>query len=443
MTISRPSSLVLSDWGAYGETYRSRNKLVNDLILLSLLYDHVLIQDEVFVLSDNLPKWFDGIDGRELLHKIFRLDSIALLAWPLSAYTKNIGTDPEQHPIEARAEWHVKNSTRGDQLFLPNERHRRFYKQLEASLSTRKTSSRERGSISNLNVGDSFRTILSEVLSKDVYKPWLKCQYRPLSHKIIDNILRYIDAPDLAVRDLNDNGYRVNVVIDGDTPVFNRSLGFQVSKMYRANERKALQDLIQSVYAIPLCECEKAVGRYSGQLREVPWNVSNDYVFSRTSNAVRVEAEVDTELCLPSIMDDFPAIINRVRKSTEGKALRKAFRNIGNESDFVTASKCWSDVSGVLATNTKKANTHKARTTAISIGTKVVFGTVVGGFLQVAAPLLDPYLSGAIGGLVSEGVGVYFDHALEVMNNDLSNGQMRSELERAVKIRCTWIPYKI
>src|SRR3990172_615439 len=88
-----PSAVVLTDWGANVDL-RGQNKdavqdkdaVLYDLMLLSLLYDDVYNQDEVFALSDTLAKWFPSGSQCDLLRKLLEFGSVTVLTHPLSAY---------------------------------------------------------------------------------------------------------------------------------------------------------------------------------------------------------------------------------------------------------------------------------------------------------------------------------------------------------------------
>jgi len=435
MTKKRPTSLILTDWGANGNVYKSPRKFVTDIIILSLLYDKVLIQDEIFVLSDSLPKWFNTPAKHVLLSKIFELDSVVLLAWPTIAYTKNITTDPKKHPLVARAEWHVRNSTRGDELFAPNELHNAFYEKVEDILSIRSSSIRERAFGTDIDVGTSYRKILHDVLSMKRYESWLRSLYPDISDTTRDAMLKYIDNPSLAVQELKDKGFQVNALIWDDAPIFNRSLGFQVSKMYKEKEKNALQQLIQSAYAIPLCDSEDAIGRYGRFLKEVPWCSSEkDAERNAQENKVVVEAVVNTKLWLPEWFDDFPSIINKVRSTKEGRALRRSVEELGNEITFNEITRRWQEVADILSSYCPQKSKCNAITTAVRIGSDITIGTVV--------DLLTPEGSSPLASMLGTGIGVAADHIYQLIKNDLHRQVVREELEKAVDFRCSWIPFK-
>ena len=54
--ITRPPHLVLTD--LYWVDYEKREQLLLELLLLTLLYETVLIQDEYLVLGKSVARWF-------------------------------------------------------------------------------------------------------------------------------------------------------------------------------------------------------------------------------------------------------------------------------------------------------------------------------------------------------------------------------------------------
>lgn len=443
MAFTRPSSILLADWGAYLGTYRSPKKLVNDLILLSLLYDNVLIQDEILVLIPQLANWFGTSRGLDLLHKIFCLDSIKLLKWPTYAYTSNICTDPIKHPMFARAEWHVKNSTAGDQLFRPTEQQAVLYKELEAILSVRRRAARDRWTKSKIDVYQSFRDILRNVLSKEAFTPWLRFQYSAIKDKTKEEYIGYITDPARAVHDLRKNKPEIRVVYKNGIPDFSRSLGFQVSTLYDRNEKLALQSLIQSVYAIPLCESEHAIGRYSGRLMEIPWFEDEEKVPAYLdAERVLLEPATNKILYLPDVMDDFPKVVNEIRSTEAGKALRKAFADLGKTLSLKEIESCWSSVAHELSSHVKqRGKKYVARTVMGILSVAEISVATIVDFAEIVHPTgLPPLLESAIPAFIGRGFGLCSDLGYKLLNKRLLRFKTYRELNRAVNIRCTWLP---
>jgi hypothetical protein len=434
----RPNSIILTDWGAFASVYQSPVKLVSDLIVLSLLYDEILIQDEVFVLSDLMPAWFADSEGSSLLAKIFDLDSVVLLGW--KSYPKDITVDPKLYPMLARAEFHKKYSTQGDQLFIPNEENIKFYKKVEYSILNRQSALRERGSKNTLDVYSSFLHIFKELLTAKIYEAWMSSLFPSITKEIKDEILSFIENPCKAVEDLQNNGHDVRTVIEGGNTVFNRSLGFQISKLYNTEVRSSLQRLIQSSYAIPLCESEEAVGRYGNLLKEVPWHSSKEVAQQQLSeDKVSVEIELNTELSIPNLFSDFPKVINSVRETEAGILLREAMREVGDDIDFSNIREHWNAVANELARFSEPNMKMTAKTTALRIGEKLFIGTVLGEVGNMAFGILPVP---GLGAMLGAGVGLAFDHGHNLMKKELQHQKIREQIESFVDFRCSWIPFK-
>ncbi len=434
----RPNFIILTDWGAFASVYQSPVKLVSDLIVLSLLYDEILIQDEVFVLSDLMPAWFADSEGSSLLAKIFDLDSVVLLGW--KSYPKDITVDPKLYPMLARAEFHQKYSTQGDQLFIPNEENIKFYKKIEYSILNRQSALRERGSKNTLDVYSSFLHIFKELLTVKIYEAWMSSLFPSITKEIKDEILSFIENPHKAVEELQNNGHDVRTVIEGGNPVFNRSLGFQISKLYNTEVRNSLQRLIQSSYAIPLCESEEAVGRYGNLLKEVPWHSSKEVAQQQMSeDKVSVEIELNTELSIPNLFSDFPKVINSVRGTEAGILLREAMREVGDDIDFSNIREHWNAVANELASFSEPNKKMTAKTTALRIGEKIFIGTVLGEVGNMAFGILPVP---GLGAMLGARVGLAFDHGHNLMKKELQHQKIREQIERFVDFRCSWIPFK-
>lgn len=433
----RPDSIVLTDWGAFASVYQSPEMLVSDLMVLSLLYEEILIQDEVFVLSELMPAWFANREGSNLLVKILDLDSVVLLRW--KSYPNDISVDPELYPLLARAEYHQKYSTQGDQLFVPNQEKKAFYKKVEYSLLNRQSSMRERGAKNPLDVNSSFLEIITDLLSKDIYNAWMSSLFPSITEQIKDEFLYFIENPNIAVDEIQKYGCDVRTVINRGIPVFNRSLGFQISKLYESEVTNSMQRLIQSAYAIPLCESEKAVGRYGILLKEVPWHSSKEVAQQQMSeDKVSVEVEFNTELSLPDLFSDFPKVINLVRKSEAGIALREAMREAGSDIDFSNMRNHWNAVANELARFADPKKKMAAKTTALRIGEKIFTGTVLG---EVGNMAFGNLPVPGLGAMLGAGVGLAFDHGYNLMKKEIQHQKTREQIERLVDFRCSWIPF--
>lgn len=74
------SRIVLCDWAANVESIgTSPTKIAHQLAILSLIYDDVLIQDEIFALSNQMAQIFTPGREFEILKQCFEIGSIKVL----------------------------------------------------------------------------------------------------------------------------------------------------------------------------------------------------------------------------------------------------------------------------------------------------------------------------------------------------------------------------
>ncbi|HEV3075441.1 MAG TPA: hypothetical protein VHB47_13560, partial [Thermoanaerobaculia bacterium] len=105
------SAVVLTDWGAKTEGLSaSRDALLQELLLLSLVYDQLLIQDEVLALSTKLARWFTSGKDFDLLRRCLSIGSIVILTH--HAYgSDDLAELALRHPITARAKYIARRGT--------------------------------------------------------------------------------------------------------------------------------------------------------------------------------------------------------------------------------------------------------------------------------------------------------------------------------------------
>src|SRR6266849_6905777 len=65
---------------------RSRDEFLSDLILLSLLYDEVLVSDNDLLSSRHIATWFSGEEKFRLLEALIDVGALRVLKRPLEAY---------------------------------------------------------------------------------------------------------------------------------------------------------------------------------------------------------------------------------------------------------------------------------------------------------------------------------------------------------------------
>ena len=103
----RPSSLLLNDLQSDPDSFGAHpEQLIYQLMLLSLLYEEILIPDETIVLSDKITQWLSSPAGFNQWTQLLDLGSITFLLHPTRAYDERdneLRDLSEKHPFLARA----------------------------------------------------------------------------------------------------------------------------------------------------------------------------------------------------------------------------------------------------------------------------------------------------------------------------------------------------
>ncbi len=438
------NSIILTDWGADCESLgQSPEAVLYELLLLSLLYDNILIQDEVFALSNRMARWFLKDDYREMLTKCFELGTVVVLSHPLAAYpTDDLKELSQKTPILARAEYIQKFGTRGQDVFNPNQHQLAFYQMIDSFLLNHSKAQRPVGSLKNVDIMATFASILKDLLCSPRYSKWLKTAFRGITDDMKKDFLHFIEQPESVIERLKSANREYKALIGQDaTPVFNRSLAFQATSLYPPQQAKAMQRLVQTTFAAPFSWREDAAGRYSRSLRELLWMpsgfASEVEESAHVDNIVSVEAHVDTSVGLPDLRTDFVEAITSARNSESGKKLRTAVRRVGSEASFHTQKIAWIEMANELAGAVTKRKRIDIRTALIKLGKEMFLGSVASGVLSSATgePIAIPtvlahaFLTGSL--------GLLFGHGYEVLRCDLEHQEIRWKLEQAVEFRCT------
>jgi hypothetical protein len=113
-------------------------------MILSLLYDEILVQDQVFVCSTNPAKWFASDD--RMLCELFDLDTLKILKRPISEYPRNLQDKAREFPILGRSDEIKERSSNVGEPFEPTSIQMRFHERLDACLKERQSAHKEGGS---------------------------------------------------------------------------------------------------------------------------------------------------------------------------------------------------------------------------------------------------------------------------------------------------------
>jgi hypothetical protein len=436
-----PESVVLTDWATDDLSMGGSAKAtIFQLMLLSLLYDNVLIQDEVFALSFKCANWFSEDKDLELLRKCFDIEGLVVLKYPLFAYpTDGLKDLAQSAPISARACYIQNYGSRADKIFTPSPAQIRLYHNIDALLLNRPKAQRAVGSLQNVDIMSTFGMMLKEVLSSKIYKEWRETAFMGIPDRMAEDFIGFIEEPEKVVVRLCENKEDYKIALGADKkPIFNRSLGFLATTLYPAKQAKAMQRLIQTTFAAPFSWRENAAGRYSKFLRELLWMPAEAHAENlERGEIVSVGPHVDTELPLPEINTDFVEAINTVRNTKAGKNLRLSMRQIEKGIDFNRQIEAWRQVADELARVVIKGKPIIIRTAAIEIGKDVFFGSVASGLVNLARGQTTN-VDGVLGeALLGGAIGVASDHLMALLRRDVKRQDFRYKIERAVEFRCS------
>jgi hypothetical protein len=452
----RPKSVVLTDWAVEVDHLRAnRDNFVYQLLLLSLLYDEVLIQDEALVLSDTLAHWFGESDGREIWEELLDIGSLVVLKHPLFAYpTDELRENAQNHPIEARAKYIERFGTKGDQQFKVSDIQARLYSNIEWCLKHKRTPAREVGANRGIDIMPLFSRALWTVLSEGGYAAWIESNFPTLRAQDVSRFLKLISDPEGLVKSLEKKGVLRNIVRDQNgQPVLNRSLAYQAASLFPLTQKTKFQQIIQSAFAMPFCWRERAIGRYGGVLKAIPPRSTQpvpDRKRTRRHSAKQaiaiVEAHVNVPIAMPSLRRGFGKAIVDVRESVVGKELRDAVSRMGQSITFDEQKYRWQAVAEELATKVMGPIAFGVSIDAVKhkLIDGVVTGAIVHNFAEYFAAKYDfltslASLAGPAMGAGHAAAGIAYDSLSNLWKTTRSVQDLCSKLENAIDFRCTWI----
>ena len=450
-TRARPRSVVLTDWAAGVDHLRTdRSGFVNQILLLSLLYDEVLVQDELLVLSDPIANWFTTGDGSSLWSELLDVGSLVILQHPAAAYpTEQLQELSQSHPIEARSKYIERYGTKEDRPFKPSSAHLKFHAHIEWCLSQEKGRLRQAGAHRETQIMPLFVETLNSVLSNPHYSQWLTVCFPNLKPDDIARFRDFVGNPAKLVQELANAKIVGNVLRQNDKPVFNRSLAYLATNLFPIEKRGELKQVIQSSFAAPFCWQEDAVGRYGRNLRSIPNPTASDAGESiNIGPLVEVQAHMNVPLAMPQPQPGFASVIAEVRDTKAGKALRESVATLAQSPSFDLQKECWSAVAHELAQRVVKP--RHLGVSLDQVGHKLIEGVTVGAlFHQVDSALagegdfLHALMAGAVAGGKHGIGGIVYDALHQVWNRSEDSVRVQElcfQFENAVDFQCTWLP---
>jgi hypothetical protein len=414
-------------------------------MLLSLLYDEVSAQDETFLCSRRMTRWFRDQKDFRLLEELFECRGLRVLKRPWEKYPKELKDEAWEKTITARrkhlTDFSVENN--GKPLHF-SKAQVEFHKNLENLLLNHEAYHRYAGSKKKpgQDVMREFATLLELVLTDRRYKKWLKRNFGSITPRVADDFVRFIHDPASAIDYLKKAraGLSPRFTPQAGGPPFSTALAVQLAATYR-NEAKELQDLIETVFAKPFCQEEQADGRYGPLLRDLPIPLEGVETEGGMGRIFSVEVKVKVPLILPLPSPNFSKVINEVRESRNGRNLRNAMSLLSDDLTFANATSAWKHVAADLASTVPSANKKEiGLCMAVSrIVKDTVYGTIVDfllsppttlqeGIVRIGKSALPP-VSSFGGDLVSELRGAY-----------LERQSISRDLEKAVEFSCVRHP---
>lgn len=437
---SETSRVVLTDWAADTESIAvSPDALLYELLILSLLYDEVLVADEAFVLSQRLTSWFGSHEDFQRLRCCFGLGTIKILAHPLKAYpTAELMDQADRQPFSARSTYIEKYSSRGELPFRPSEAQRRFSQRLDLVVSDFPDLMKPIDEARFVDFRIDFARTLREILSNPIYGKWISSAFGKLSPQLIATVVSAIQDPERALQHLPGEECQAP---PGDTS-FTRSLAFRLSRRFRLRERRAFQHLVQSCFAAPFAASLGGIGRYGPNLRELLWIPERERFLKEDSEPIySLEAAVTVPVRLPDVDSALIDTVRFVRESPEGVELRAATMEMGANCDFKRQEAAWRSVAELFALRANCTREFSLRLAALSIGKDVLTGAVIDGLWSAASASI-PRIPGSIAGAVGAScVGLAGGHLIALMKQDLQRQKLRLDLESCVRFRCTQVDF--
>ncbi|MBW7990315.1 MAG: hypothetical protein FVQ84_09920 [Planctomycetes bacterium] len=429
------NSLLMTDWAmSTGKIAKDFKTFIYELVLLSLIYDEILIQDEVFALSRRLSRWMKTNEDFRLLQECFEPDFIRVLTHPKKAFhTQQLQDLSEYNPIQARAKYIAECATENDKPFKPTKVQKIFYNKMDSLLSSQKTFRRPVGKKKRTDFRSLFPKILQETLSCKYYGKWRDIAFSGITPSMADDFICFIEEPKRALEKLP---YKLRQSIP-DESIFTRSLGFRLTSLYKPRKRNAMQRLIQTVFAAPFCENEDASGRYDNTLKEfvsAPEKM-NDTYFDENEDIVSVQAHIQIPISLPPLNFKISKIISEIRETTAGQKLREAMKDSGPYS-FELQKQAWKEVADELASRINKPKKVNIKVSAIQIAGNTIAGSIANGLYGdlTTAGDIPPSLARAFLGC---SIALSSFHIFRLLQHDLKRQKLRPLIEKSVQFRCS------
>jgi hypothetical protein len=313
MTTSQ-SSILLTHWDPDIYVAQHAAPWVQELVLYSLLFDHVVVRDLDVVLNSSISRHLATSETDfQIFVELVRNGCIEIVTLRPESY-KNIQANPAVAPFTARAERQSRYRSHRGEKWKPEAWQENLCLRLDALLN--KIPFRHQAPFPGEN---DFAPRLAKVLSGSPVRsvPW----FRDITDEARNKFIELCADDSLWESYLRNERGKKSIV--GEGLGFYRGAAYQCAREFRESER-ALCNLIQSVYVWGECSREDIEGRYGGRLL---WEIPHSYG-SPAEDETAAESYVNIQIMPRRTQRKLmiPAVpgIGEILKATRG---HPAFRN--------------------------------------------------------------------------------------------------------------------
>ena len=334
--------LVFTHWDpAVYKPYHSINDFIIEIIWSALQYDRIYLRDMYLAFNAHLAELFLKEESKGILERLLETGFVRIHTMKPEWYPKKLKNSPLEKPITARAEYVEKYSTYGTEKFKPNETLKRFHEKLDRFLKNNYETAIEEQP--DYSIPEVFRQeFLETVCTRENQNVLLEhgC-YQGLSYRCLDEFAEYAANPEYAKSKIIESGQKVPPHPKGKLRYI-RSLAYQCSALPKYNqfERKAIQKLIQSIFAKVYCDSMSSDGCYNNLLPEtiikMEDNKQDPILSLRVEIAKGVNIKIDRNAFLEAL----------IKAREETLYLRNPIRSFQNITDVRNELKIAADIFG-------------------------------------------------------------------------------------------------
>lgn len=349
--VEHSNRIVMTLWEPEFESRRLALGALQELIVNSMLYDKVMIKDSDIILNSTIVRFFNRDENFEMLKNLISADLLAILTLPVNKYPQNMHYDPQEWPIEARAEDIQERKTFKSEYWKPNSRQSAFYKKLDLVLRAHpKGILRTKGETNRTEFASHLARILRDRTdySLNEYR-----QFNGIGEELAELMIRCCEEPGYWIAYLRNKGRPTEKT--GEEGRYTRTGAYQVLAANRGDndhEIISMKNLIQSIFNSDYCDNHGSDGQFGGRLIEAPYRFPKEEQKRQAESLIpRIEIRQSVKkldfLALPEIGE----ILARTKEDWKGPELLSLLNRPMNEQDFM---RLWGDFSDAFAENVSK-----------------------------------------------------------------------------------------